>query len=76
MQAPPPSHRWGHYESAEIVQSRIVERLGRGDIARGWELFGMLPETKQDQLTVQERAHRLNAKAIENALLSIRPVSG
>jgi hypothetical protein len=56
----------------EVIQNRIAERLGRGDIAVGWELFGKLSEATQDQLTAQQRVNRLDDIAVELARLSIR----
>jgi Helix-turn-helix domain len=44
-----------HTVSKQFIQNRIVERLGNGDVAKGWNLFGELPEAKQDELTAPNR---------------------
>ena len=47
-------------EGAEAIQHRIAQRLGDGDVARGWLLLGQLSDAERDQLTAQARANKLN----------------
>ncbi|MGD0076524.1 MAG: hypothetical protein ABSD31_19660 [Candidatus Binataceae bacterium] len=43
----------------EVIQHRIAQLLGDGDVANGWLLFGKLSDTDRDQLTAQARADKL-----------------
>ncbi|MGP0089888.1 MAG: hypothetical protein ACLPKB_08005 [Xanthobacteraceae bacterium] len=52
-------------ERTEFVQQRIAERLGNGDVARGWVIFGELTESEIDQVTEQERSGGLDDSAID-----------
>jgi hypothetical protein len=42
-------------EGPEVVQHRLALRLGRGDVAKGWLIFGALPNARRDALTAMER---------------------
>jgi hypothetical protein len=53
-----------HTVSKQSIQNRIVELLGNGDVAKGWNLFGELPEAKQDELTAQLRHGTLDQDSI------------
>jgi hypothetical protein len=47
-------------EGQEVVQHRVAVRLGHGDAARGWLIFGGLPDARRDTLTALERSGRLS----------------
>jgi len=44
----------------EVVQHRVAVRLGLGDAAQGWLIFGALPDARRDTLTAMERSGHLN----------------
>jgi hypothetical protein len=69
---PSAKERSANSQPTEVIQNQIAKRLGRGDIAEGWELFGRLSAAMQDQLTAQQRVNRLDDSAIEQARLTIR----
>jgi len=52
-------------EHASVVQSRIANRLG----TRGWDILAALSASELDQLTAQERCHRLGARALADLRL-------
>jgi hypothetical protein len=58
-------------ERTEVIQSRIVERLGQGDIALGWILFGELSDAKRDELTAQQRSGKLDQDSVERVRLQL-----
>jgi hypothetical protein len=51
-------------ENASVIQSRVATKLGNGDVAAGWLLFGGLSDWQRNELTAQERAGRLDADAL------------
>lgn len=51
----------------EVLQNEIAGRLGFGDAATGWTLFGALSASEQDQLTAQHRSRRLTDEALAAA---------
>ena len=59
---PREAKRTGEQKSnrTEAVQHRLAERLGKGDVAQGWLLFGCLTENEQISLTNHERQGRLD----------------
>jgi len=59
-------------EHQSIVQARVASRLGRGDKAKGWLLFGALSDSKRDELTAQERNGRLTDAALAQVVLNLR----
>jgi hypothetical protein len=59
-------------EHPSIVQARVASRLGQGDMAEGWLLFGALSDSKRDELTAQERNGRLSDAAVAQVLLNLR----
>jgi DNA-binding MarR family transcriptional regulator len=59
-------------EHASIVQARVASRLGQGDMAEGWLLFGALSDSKRDELTAQERNGRLSDVALAQVRLNLR----
>jgi hypothetical protein len=59
-------------EHQSIVQARVASRLGQGDNAKGWLLFGALSDSKRDELTAQERNGRLGDAALAQVLLNLR----
>jgi hypothetical protein len=59
-------------EHPSIVQARVAGRLGQGDKAEGWLLFGALSDSKRDELTAQERNGRLSDAALTQVLLNLR----
>jgi hypothetical protein len=54
-------------ERPEVIQNEIANRLGCGDSATGWMLFGALSASDQDQLTAQHRSRRLTEEAVAAA---------
>ena len=44
----------------EVVQHRVAVRLGLGDAAQGWLIFGALSDARRDSLTAMERTGHLN----------------
>jgi hypothetical protein len=59
-------------EHQSIVQARVACRLGQGDKAKGWLLFGALSDSKRDELTAQERNGRLSDVALAQVRLNLR----
>jgi hypothetical protein len=59
-------------EHPSIVQARVASRLGQGDKAKGWLLFGALSDSKRDELTAQERNGRLSDVALAQVRLNLR----
>ncbi|MEY9578679.1 hypothetical protein ABIE88_006255 [Bradyrhizobium diazoefficiens] len=55
-------------EHSSIVQARVAEKLGNGDVASGWMLLGDLSESDRDQLTAQERSGNLTAPQLARFL--------
>jgi hypothetical protein len=60
-------------EHASIIQARVASRLGQGDKATGWLVFGTLSDSKRDELTAQERNGRLSDAALAHVLLNLGP---
>jgi hypothetical protein len=50
------------------VQHRVAARLGRGDVERGWLIFGGLPDARRDLLTALERSGRLSDDEVMSVL--------
>jgi hypothetical protein len=68
-------------ERPEVIQARLADRLGGGDVATGWLLLGMLAPDHLDQLTAQERNGCLcdsDVRRMQRALRSelARPMPG
>jgi hypothetical protein len=61
--------RLGH--GPEIVQHRVALRLGRGDAADGWLIFGALPDAKRDVLAAMERSGHLTEHEVEVVRASV-----
>ena len=59
-------------EHPSIVQARVASRLGQGDKAKGWLLFGALSDAKRDELTAQERNGRLSEAALAEVLFDLQ----
>ncbi len=54
-------------EGQEVIQHRLAERLGSGDIAVGWEILLKLPLSHLDQITAMYRAGKLSDDEIAKA---------
>ncbi len=52
-------------ERPEIVHARIANKLGRGDIAAGWLLFGSLSDNAREFLTSCERRDALDSRIVD-----------
>jgi hypothetical protein len=59
-------------EHQSVIQARVAGRLGQGDMAEGWLLFGALSDSRRDELTAQERNGRLSDNALAQVLLNLR----
>jgi hypothetical protein len=46
-------------DGAEVIQHRVAQLLGNGDVAKGWLIFGKLSDGDRDGLTAQARADKL-----------------
>lgn len=55
----------GRRERPEVVHARIAAKLGRGDIAAGWLLFGSLTDNAREFLTSCERRAALDQAIID-----------
>jgi hypothetical protein len=58
--------------SIQVIQNAIVNKLGKGDIAQGWLLFGDLPVTAQAELEALERRDALTDVALSVCLAAAR----
>ncbi|SEI01329.1 hypothetical protein [Tardiphaga sp. OK245] len=56
---------------SEALQSQIAGRLGRGDVALGWELLGELAPSRLDQLTAQQRSGSLSEESLARVRLEL-----
>ncbi|MGM4962791.1 hypothetical protein AB7714_04755 [Tardiphaga sp. 1201_B9_N1_1] len=56
---------------SEALQSQIAGRLGRGDVALGWELLGELAPGRLDQLTAQQRSGTLTEESLAKVRLEL-----
>jgi hypothetical protein len=54
-------------EGKEIVQHRLAERLGYGDVKQGFVIILSLSDSDVDQLTAMERTGKLSEAEIEKA---------
>jgi len=54
------------YEPANVVQNKIAERLGKGDIAAGWEMLMEITDDERHHLTACERNGRLTEAVLDN----------
>jgi DNA-binding MarR family transcriptional regulator len=59
-------------ERPEVIQARLAERFGCGDVANGWLLLGMLAPSHLDQLTAQERNGSLSDGDVRRMLVGLR----
>jgi hypothetical protein len=51
-------------EGQEVVQQRLAQRIGRGNVALGWEILLSLPDGRRDEITASERAKKLSDETI------------
>jgi hypothetical protein len=51
-------------EGQEVVQHRLAQRVGRGNVALGWEILLSLPAGRRDEITASERAKKLSDETI------------
>jgi hypothetical protein len=58
--------------SIQAIQNAIVNKLGRGDIAQGWLIFGDLPIPIRAELEARERRGDLTDAAIAELLAELR----
>jgi hypothetical protein len=56
---------------SEALQSQIAGRLGRGDVALGWELLGELAPGRLDQLTAQQRSGSMTEESLARVRLEL-----
>ncbi|MGY4294601.1 hypothetical protein ACVWXN_002696 [Bradyrhizobium sp. i1.4.4] len=61
----------GKEASPEILQNEVAQRLGRGDVAVGWEQLGRLCEMDREHLTSLHGAGELTDRDIENIRLRL-----
>jgi hypothetical protein len=54
------------YEPANVVQNKIAERLGKGDVAAGWEMLMEITDDERHYLTACERNGRLTDAVLDN----------
>lgn len=55
----------------QVIQNAIVSKLGRGDVAQGWIVFGDLPIPIRAELEARERGGELTAAAIAELLADL-----
>jgi biotin operon repressor len=59
-------------EHQSIVQARLAERLGCGNVEAGWLILGTLTDSECESLTVQERTGRLTPDLVAELALRLR----
>jgi hypothetical protein len=58
-------------EGQEVVQHRLAQRLGRGDVERGVLILLELSESRRDQLTAMERVGKLTDVEVASARAAV-----
>jgi hypothetical protein len=59
-------------EHQSVVQARLAERLGLGDVEAGWLLLGALTDGERESLTLQQRSGRLTDNGIVDVALRLK----
>jgi hypothetical protein len=55
-------------EGQEVIHHRLAQRLGSGDVAKGFEILLGLSDNRRDELTAMERSGTLNNADISRSL--------
>ncbi len=68
----PANERKARPDHESVVQARVAERLGHGNVELGWSILQALTDRERESLTIQERCGRLTDNAITEMALNLK----